>query len=569
MSGTDRYTKEQQRKRAAETTLDAERGLQRNGLTVNGLVWNPGRRLGVKERVAKEDSLQGKWEAVAPVYDISTRYNFAEYATEVVVLGLYTAGEFASATDGAAFAGLSPLLQRVRMHVRNWYIDNHTCPRNLIVLAWKACLVIDLLTVYWARDASSRPPPPERAEQWGLPVSENGEHVPPMHYNQSQCFFVMQQLAAHWNTMRLDMVDYGFLQLLRHRFAVLSFLVFAEDLGVLDIQGMRDTVSARPGDDGVPDIDQEGSGVMFQASESYLEKGIVFFADVEKAFHLQNSMRTLYMTIDAAGNVRTPKGLRAYHLLDQNVRGAFGRWLKTALQSPQQNQWCNEFVVHFADALLRPGVRAQYYNREDGQAVRLFEEVRGTITASDALSVVYPSENQEAIDMFQSPRTMLDIFEAPVNSVTTWVRESAILYVWGMTVAQFTGVLWEDMWDQLDFVQSEIAYVVHAVQPCAPYRVLRNGGTFYVYRSSDPPASRFAYVCTDLVSALHAWLDLNCRRQPADSEARAFARDQIDAMKEFYQTVFSAGVYVENYSKKESDAHARVGLTGRAFAMKT
>lgn len=529
-----------------------------------GIEWNPMKTLRVKERVEAESGLAAKWAAAGRSYDLSTEHAFAEYAGEVFRLGLKTVSAFANAESGDAFNDVGPLADHVRGVLHNWYIENSSGDSKLIHVAWKAYLLIDIIHVYWKQANDTLRPPADRATAVGFPMADDGEPVPIMQYSQSQCWFAMNQLAVCWNSIRLDKADYIIFEALRARFALLCFLVFAGDLNVLDMAALRDVVVRRASSDGIVDIDPDGTGVLYQASESFLEKGIVFFADVAKAFHLQNSLRLLYQVVDVSGRAMRPHGLCAFQPMSTEQRQAFTAWMSEALRSPQQNQWRSDFVVHFAHALLRPALRYQYYHSSvEGPSAQLFELVQGIISAENALSIIYPGENQQAIDLFQPPRTMLDIFSAADTPMAQWVRESATLYVWGLTVSQFIGITWETMWQQLDFVSDGIPYVVHPIQRAAPYRVLRNGSTFYIYRSSEAPCRRKAYVCYDIVHALFAWASLN-----KGVALETFTKEQAAAMAEFFDTVFVTGKYIDTYVPEPEDAYAKQGITATSFARK-
>ena len=576
MEGSARLQKIIRRREEIYEITAREDASREEGLMVQGMTWNPTLRLRIREQVQTSTSLEDKWKVLAKSYDLKTNYAFSEYTGEVFVVGVSTLSDFSQKEEDESFERLSPLMTTVRHHVRRWIIENNTASNNLITLAWKACLIIDLLSIYWKQDALVKAPLADRQKRWALPINDAGEGIPVMQYTQSQCMLVIQQITNCWNTLSLDRDDYDFVQLLRFRFAVICFLVFSEEQGVMDIQGMREPVSPRPGDDGIVDQDAAGSGILYQASDPYVERGIAFFADAEKAFHLRNSLRVLYQQIDSTGTARKPRGLRNAPPLSKDARSMFDSWFSSALRSPQQNQWRSDFVTKFACALLRPGMRSMYYDsNRNGAAPVIFEAVQGVISPEGALSDLYPTENQQAIDMFQSPKSMLDITKEPDHPITTWVKESAILYVWNLTISQFAGVPWKDMWRQLDFVDEAIPYVVHKTVSAAPYRILRNANTFYIYRSSDYPEQRIAYLCSDVVMALHTWLTLNINlpirtsdMDLAKSRCYTFTPAQNTALKAFYKTVFVDGAYVENYKPVPTNPYKKVGINDQQFAKK-
>ncbi|MGE0525416.1 MAG: hypothetical protein AB7P49_00025 [Bdellovibrionales bacterium] len=576
MSSSERLNEVLRRRKRFDEISQREEESRRDGLMIRGMSWDPTQRLGIKEQIEKTQHLTGAWQVLARMYDLKTEYAFAEYATEAFVIGIRTLSEFAAAQEEGPRPEIGALLSTVRNYTRRWFIENNTAPNKLIVLAWKVCLVVDVLGIYSKQESLVKPPPQNYVRKLCLPTGDTMQGIPVMQYTQSQCLFVIQQITNCWGTLSLDKDDYEFIQLLRFRFAVICFLVFSEDSGIVDVQGMRETVSARPGGDGIVDIESEGSGIIHQASDTFVERGIVFFADVEKAFHLRNSMRVLYQQINHAGVPMKPRGLRNEPGLSKEARAAFLSWFSSALRSPQQNQWRSDFVTKFACSLLRPGMRSMYYNYNTrGAAPVIFEAVQGMISPESALSDIYPTENQQAVDMFQTPKSMFCILDEPDHPTTTWVKESAILYVWGLAISQFTAVSWNGMWRQLDFVEEGIAYVIHIAVKAAPYRILRNANTFYVYRSSESPNSRVAYVCSDIISALHTWLMLNMNlpaappgHAAANNRDFTFSKEQKDALSAFYKTVFVDGRYVENYKPVEENLYKKRGIDDKQFAKK-
>lgn len=529
----------------------------RAGLMLGGIDWSPLRTLKIEEKVAAAASLEEKWRVAGLSYDLSADHLFSEYGGTVFRLGLRTASEFTSVVPGVAPSNdLYRLIDRVRGIIHDWYIEHNTGDGKLIQIAWRVYLLIDMLLVYHKMDSDASAPSTERAQRLGLPVSTAGGPVPIMQYSQSQCWFAMNQLTNSWNSMRLDKEDYMFFETLRGRFSVLCFLAFPKESDVIDMAAFRDAAVQRNSDN--------GTGILYQATEGFLENGIAFFADVAKAFHLQNSLRILYQVVDLRGVPTRVRGMREFQSMSAEQRKAFAAWMTDALKSPQQNQWRSDFVVHFAHAMLRPAIRYRYYhNQVEGPSDQLFEVVQGVISPENAMSILYPGDNQKAIDLFQPPRTMLDIMTAPDMEMTQWVRESAILYVWALTVAQFVGITWSTIWQQLDFVAAGIPYVVHPIGSKVGYRVLRNGSTFYLYRPEEPPATRTAYVCYDLVHALFAWTSLNSSLWTSSGE-----RDKAVALKAFFDTAFVSGQYVDRYTPEPEDPYAKHGFAAGQFARK-